>query len=277
MGVDPVWVILDPKAWIDASWEKKLLGAVVRDFYSPTDNRKPDDPSRYYDETPISRTFNDFVLTNKSSGETNVEAKLTTLIGAKVGKTTSQNIDLTSKTVELRRLNQHDEYWERVTKDLSLNQYLPMWIKKSRKKGAPNVCLVVGIAICENVEVEWEESKIVQRKASGEFPLDVITVAAGVPLPLGANLQATVTGEATHISIFKAKNVEQSIFALELKVVETEGWIRPSYIVGRGPKVEPSRELADTDDDDDDDGDSEGVEIEDLALHKFSFNTSNSG
>ena len=64
---------------------------------------------------------------------------------------------------------------------------------------------------------------------------------------------------------------------MELKVVETEVWIRPSYVVGRGPKVEPSRELADTDDDDDDDDDSEIVEIEDLTLHKFSFNTSNSG
>lgn len=71
---------------------------------------------------------------------------------------------------------------------------------------------MVGIAIYENVEVEWEEPKIVQRKASSEFPLDVITVATGVPLPLGANSQATVITEATRITNFKAKMWNRALF-----------------------------------------------------------------
>jgi hypothetical protein len=46
MGVDSVWVVLGPKAWVVDSWEKKL-GVVVRDFYNPT-KRKPGDPARYH-------------------------------------------------------------------------------------------------------------------------------------------------------------------------------------------------------------------------------------
>jgi hypothetical protein len=77
------------------------------------------------------------------------------------------------------------------------------------------VCLLVEIAICEDIEVEWEQAQIAKRKAGLEVPIDINTVAAGVPLPIGsgANPRAEIAREATQVSIFKAKNGQRSIFA----------------------------------------------------------------
>jgi hypothetical protein len=270
MGVDSVWVVLEPKAWVDDTWEKKLLGVVVRDFYTPT-NRKPDDPSRYHpnENGIITREFTDFVLNNEASSDTNIEARLTVLLGAKVINTSSIKVDLSAKTVRLRRLDQDEDYWEKLREDLSLKRVLPTWIKKAGKRGFPDVCLVVGIAICEDVEIEWDKKRIAKREADGQFPLDVvITVAAGsiLPVPVGSNIEATVAKEKTQVYVFKAKQAKKSIFALELKVIEREGWIETRTILGRGPAVEQGHELGDNDDDDDDDDE---VEVADLVLHEL--------
>ena len=140
MGVDSTWVILEPKAWVDDTWEKKLLGAVVRDFYTPT-NRKPDDPSRYYpkEDEFIRRNFTDFVLNNDDKRESSLEAKLTVLLGAKVKNTSSTKIDLSAKMIRLVRLDQDEDYWEKLKDDLSLQKILPTWVKKAGKKGYPDV------------------------------------------------------------------------------------------------------------------------------------------
>lgn len=190
------------------------------------------------------------------------------LLGAKVVNTSSTKVDLSAKTVRLRRLDQDEDYWEKIKGDLSLKRVLPTWIKKAGKGGFPDVCLVVGIAICEDVEIEWEKERIATRKAGGQFPLDaVITVAAGSPLPLpaGAHIEATVAKEKTQVYVFKAKQAKKSIFALELKVIEREGWTGTRTILGRGPAVEQGHELGDSDDDDDDDE----VEVEGLVLHEL--------
>lgn len=270
MGVDSVWVVLNSKAWVDDTWEDKLLGAVVRDFYTPT-IRKPDDPSRYHpnENGIITRDFTDFVLSNEATSDTNIEARLTVLFGAKVKNTSSAKVDLSAKMVKLRRLDQDEDYWEKIKDDISLKRVLPTWVKKAGKKGFPDVCLVVGIAICEEVEIEWDKTRIAERKADGKLPLDfVITVAAGLPLPLpvGADIQATVAKEKTQVYMFKAKQAKKSIFALELKVIEREGWTGTRTVLGRGPDVEEGHELGEDDDDDDDDDE---LEVADLVLHEL--------
>jgi len=253
---------------MDSIWEKKLLGAVVRDFYTPT-NRKPDDPTRYYqnEDSIITREFNDFVLHNEAISDTSIEAKLMTLLGAKVANASLTKVDLSAKTVTLRRLDQDEDYWETVRDDLSLKKVLPTWIKKAGKRGFPNVCLVVGIAICETVEIEWDKTQIAKRKANGQFPLGaVVTIAAGSPLPLpaGTSIKAAVAKEKTEAYVFKSKQARRSVFALELKVVERVGWTGTRTILGHGPAVEQGHELGDSDEDDDDE-----IEVEDLILHEL--------
>jgi hypothetical protein len=269
MGVDSVWAVLEPKAWVDDSREKKLLGVVVRDYYNPT-NRKPDDPERYLPKTEsgyITSEFNDFVLSNEGSTGTNVEAKLTDLLHAKVLNTSSTKVDLSAKMVKLRRLDQDEDYWEKLKEDHSLKRVLPTWIKRAGKGGFPHVCLVVGVAICEDVEVEWDKTRVAKREAGGEFPLDVIISAAvGLPIPLpGGNIAASVARETTQAYVFRAKQAKKSIFALELKVIERKGWTGTRTILGRGPAVEDGHQLAGSDEDDEDDE----VDVDDLVLHKL--------
>jgi hypothetical protein len=274
MGVDPVWAILEPKAWMDGDWEIKVLGAVVRDYYNPT-NRKPDDPARYHpDESSfITRELYDFVLSREATNSTTTEAKLTSLLGAKVVSSSSTEIDLFSKTVKLRRLDQDEDYWDKLKDDPSLQKVLPSWIQKSGRK-YPEVCLVVGIAICEDVEVEWDKTRIAKRQADGELPLDVILSAAAgspLPLPIGANVTATIAKEKTQVYVFKSKQKKKSIFALELKVIQRKGWRKPRLELGRGPRVEAGHQLAGSDDDEDEDD--EDIDVADLVLHELSGGT----
>ena len=240
-------------------------------LFTPT-NRKPDDPSRYHpDENGIiTREFTDFVLNNEASSDTSIEARLTVLLGTKVINTSSAKVDLSAKVVRLRRLTRM-RTMEKMRGDLSLKRVLPTWIKKAGKRGFPNVCLVVGIAICEDVEIEWDKTRIAKREADGQLPLDVvITAAAGSPLPLpvGANIKAAVAKEKTQVYVFKAKQAKKSIFALELKVIEREGWTGTRTVLGRGPAVEQGHELG-GDDDDDDDDDYDEVEVANLVLHEL--------
>ncbi len=79
-----------------------------------------------------------------------------------------------------------------------------------------------------------------KRVAEGELPQDVIISAAAgspLPLPVGANITATVAKEKTQVYVFKAKQAKKSIFALELKAIERKGWTGTRTILGRGPAV----------------------------------------
>jgi hypothetical protein len=199
-----------------------------------------------------------------------MEAKLTILRGAKVVNTSSSKVDLSEKTVGLRRLDQDEDYWEKLKEGLSLKRVLPTWIKKAGKTSSPDVCLVIGVAICEDVEVEWNKTRIAKRVAEGELPLDVIiSAAAGSPLPLpdGANITATVAKEKTQVYVVQAKQSKKSIFAPELKVIERKGWTGTGTgtILGCGPAVEEGHQLAGSDEDDYDDE----VEVGDLILHEL--------
>lgn len=54
----------------------------------------------------------------------------------------------------------------------SHSRSLPNWIKEARKKGIPDVFLFVGIAIDEDVEVEWDQTRIAERKLKNDLPID---------------------------------------------------------------------------------------------------------
>jgi hypothetical protein len=50
------------------------------------------------------------------------------------------------------------------------------------------VCLVVGIMICEDVEISMDEAKTQERKAQGEFPVAEILLPIGGVHPLGKDV-----------------------------------------------------------------------------------------
>jgi hypothetical protein len=281
MAVDPVWVLLDPKAWLDddptsdgasSDWEKKLLGAVVRDFYDPR-TRQPNDPSRYcHHHSIITRELSDFVLSVTAGDERGVEATLTRCLGARVQRAARVGVDLAGKAVTFRRLDQDEDYWETVRRDVAVQRVLPGWLKKAGKTkvgGAgrwPLVCLVTGIGVCQGVEFEWETTRIAERRAHGEIPLDaVVSVAAGSPLPVpvGLDVKVTLAKKKTDVVVFKAKGARRSVFALELKVIQKQGWVAREIVLGGGPKIESGHQLGDSDEDDGE----EDIDVEELVLH----------
>ncbi|KAI1321723.1 hypothetical protein F5Y16DRAFT_66184 [Xylariaceae sp. FL0255] len=275
MGVDPVWVILNPRSWFDEPdnnhegrhWEHRLLGAITPDFYDAR-TRKPDNTKRYLPEEEgiINREINDFVLSAAGHDERTVDAKLTSYLGAKVVRASTATVDLSTKAVTFRRLDQDADYWESVRNDVSLQGFLSDWLKEAGKHGRPEVCLITGIGICQGVEFEWDVDRISKRRANAELPLDaIITVAAGSPLPvpIGSNAKMELAKVNTNVIAFRGRSSKRSVFALELKVIQRKGWIHKKITISRGPKIEDGHQLAD--DDDDDDGCD--IDVDDLELH----------
>jgi hypothetical protein len=56
------------------------------------------------------------------------------------------------------------------------------WFKRLHKTP---ICLIVGIAICEDVEIKRETDLKVEHEAHLELCLGTVLLAAGVPNPLG--------------------------------------------------------------------------------------------
>jgi hypothetical protein len=279
MGVDPVWVILRPDAWLDEpgnnpksrQLEKQLLGAVIPDFYDPR-NTKPLNPSRYWpkiaDQGISTRTMNDFVLNTDAQTSTGVEGNLTKYLGAKVTKASTTGINLSTKAVTFRRLKQTDDYWKEVRNDESLREVLPGWIKRAGKHKMPQVCLIVGIGICQGVEAEWNQERIKEREAQLDFPLDmIIDAAVALPpsIPMGLDSQLKVAEKNTDVKLFRSKSSQRSVFALELQTIQIPGWnpwTKKQPQLGRGPNVEEGHGLGDGDEED-----GEEIDVDKLELY----------
>lgn len=285
MGVDPVWVILEPKYWLDVSpnepqsrnWEHRLLGAVTPDFYNASD-RKPNSTKRFLPDEKaedgiITREINDFVLNTAGEDDSAVDAKLTSYLGAKVVRASTTKVDLSTKAVTFRRLDQPNDYWEKLRDDSSLQNVLPGWLKRAGKDKWPEVCLITGIGICQGAEFEWDTKRIEDRIKRLELPLDaIITVAAGSPLPIPAGLDAGVelAKEKTNVVAFRGKSSKKSVFALELRAIQTKGFIRKEVILARGPEVEDGHRLGGEEDEDsevDSDFDIENLELRTLPIN----------
>lgn len=177
MTSDSAWAILEQKYWPEASEIGKYLGAVVKNYVDPS-NCRPDDPTRYIKEYDPAeqrvkpRELFDFVLKLTAESTVNLEGKLTNLFGGTVANTTKSKVDLSSKRITLHCLDQDEIYWNEVKKDESVQDTVPVWIKKARKADGPEVCLIIGVAICEGMEFEWEETRIGEREAKGNLPID---------------------------------------------------------------------------------------------------------
>ena len=190
-------------------------------------------------------------------------------------------MQLSGKLLRYKRLQQHDQFWEKLKVDPDVKAIVPRWTSRFR----PPVCLVIGIMICEDVELSFDEIRSREREANGELPIALITLAAGVPNPVGDEIDpsGTVRSDRQIVKIFKGKINESHIFALELRKVTTEGWIEKDLSLWRegphvelkrmaavasGPHVEHKRIAAKLSDEKDEDN--EQLQIEDFILSRLS-------
>jgi hypothetical protein len=264
MKGDPEFIILKYQSWLDmAKFEDKILGSIIKEFLRPTNNYVPDDPLQYNKHEFTEGSITDFVLDNSGSTSNDAAANLKSVAGVSFKGSTENAVQLSGKLVRYKRLQQHDQFWAKLKQDPDVRGIVPRWTSRYR---AP-VCLVVGIMICEDVELSFEGKTSLDREGKVELPIGKITLAAGTPNPLGnaADPQVSVGSSRQTVTIFKGKVGESRIFALELKKITTEGWIQKDLkLRSEGPTVDATRTAAGGESDSEDDD--EQPRIEDLVI-----------
>jgi len=245
---DPEFFLLTPTAWLDADkYENQMLGAFVRNYASPTDTCVPESGSheQYNKSKILERSFTDFVLDAHASIKNGAQVTLEKLGGVSFSGETSWVNRLEGKYVRFRRLTQVDKFFENVKKDREVAERVPHWRKPGRR--IP-VCLVVGIMICEDVNVAWEKEEQKQMTAEGQIPIaTVVRSAVGAPNlapnenPGDAKLD--VSREETRGTAFRAKSGDKSIFALQLRCIKTGKILKRDRleILEKGPSVAGGR------------------------------------
>ena len=224
-----------------------------------------DSPLKYNSHDFIEGSITDFVLDNTGSNSNEATAGLKSVAGVSFKGSTENGVQLTGKFIRYKRLQQHDQFWPKLKADPDVRATVPRWVSRYR---AP-VCLVVGIMICEDVELSFEGKQSLEREGKVELPISKITLAAGAPNPVGdaVDPQVSVGASRQTVTIFKGKVGESRIFALELKKVTTEGWIQKDLrLRSEGPQIDPTRIAAGRSDDEDDEDDDEQSKIEELVL-----------
>ncbi|RYO63866.1 hypothetical protein AA0116_g4036 [Alternaria tenuissima] len=264
MKGDPEFVILKYQSWLDtAKFENKIFGSIVKEYLRPTNNYVPDSPLRYNSHDFQEGTVTDFVLANTGAKSHEGNATLESVAGISFIGNTESSVELSGKLIRYKRLQQHDQFWSKLKADQDVKTIVPRWTSRYR---AP-VCLVVGIMICEEVELSFDEKQAQEREAKGQLPIGKITLAAGVPNPVGnaADPRLGFNANRQVVTMFKGKINDSRIFALELKKITTAGWIKKDLkLRSQGPDVDSARLAAGESDEEDEDD--EELKIEEFVL-----------
>ncbi|KAK3177309.1 hypothetical protein K4F52_009875 [Lecanicillium sp. MT-2017a] len=239
MKGDPQFVILKYHAWPDARLESKLLGAIIKEPLKPTNNYIPESPLKYNHEELFEGSLTDFVLANTAGNTTEASAKLKSIASISFNGQVNDAVNLNGKIIRYKRLQQIDNFWEALIQDKTVQQKLPMWISYFK----PPPCLVVGIMVCEDVEISFAGEASRQVNGQVELPIGAITVAAGLPggaVDVQASAGAGVAQKTA--TIFNAAMGQGRIFALELQKITTKGIMQNQMALSRnGPKFDAVR------------------------------------
>ena len=253
MNGDPKFIILKYQAWMrTAAFENTILGAIIKQPLSPSTNYVPDAPAAYISHALQEGSATDFVLEGTGGKSQGVAASLTSIGQFSVSGGREAKVHLNGKHIRYKRIQQLDQFWAKLREDPDVKRRMGDWI--SMWNTWP-VCLVVGIMICEDVEISMDAAKTQERKAQGEIPVGEILLPSGGTNPLGkdVNPKLEATSSQHTATLFKASMRESSIFAVELKIVTTGSIHRKLLrLKDKGPNVGDNR-LAGMDSDEDSD------------------------
>jgi hypothetical protein len=237
MKGDPSFVILKHSAWLDTSkYESQILGSIIRQPLRPTNDFVPYDPLQYnaFDLVEPTEPLTDFVLENTGTDTSHATAKLSSIAHLSFEGETTESVKLAGKSITYKRLQQHSQFWDKLKADKAVSDTVPIWVHDA--KGRPP-CLVVGIMIAEEVELDFSGASERKKDGSVEVPIAMIAIAVtAAPVPLNVGTVGARAGTAHKFaSVFKAKAAKSSIFALELQKVEvarsSEWWSRKKKLV----------------------------------------------
>ncbi|XP_044724630.1 uncharacterized protein HRG_02526 [Hirsutella rhossiliensis] len=249
MDGGPEFVMLKYQAWLEtADFEGKLLGAIVKEYLNPTSFREPDNPLQYNHEPFAEGAFTDFAVSTATTAGRFGVASLKSLADFSFFGRTSDEVHLKGKRIRWKRLQRLDRFWEALSRDAAVRARVPRWIKFGTTW---SVCLVVGIMICEDVDVSVENNRARGTKGN-----------AGTP-------RITIGEEGKASLIFSGKSEGSKIFALELKRVTTR-WLsfQTLKLKSAGPRPK-GRLLSKAEYQAPEEG-QESVHIEDMMLEKIS-------
>jgi hypothetical protein len=157
MKEDPSFVILKPAAWLDASeFEEEILGAIVQEFLKPTDNYVPKSPLQYNSEKFVEGPFTDFTLNTSGSAAQGAGISLGSILGFNLEGSAEDAVHLNGKRIRHKLLQQHSQFWDKLKQDPGVKSTVPGWISFFNRRP---VCLVVGIMICEDIDVSFKEKR----------------------------------------------------------------------------------------------------------------------
>jgi hypothetical protein len=275
MKGDPEFVILKHSTWLDAfKYETQILGSIVRQPLKPTNDYIPSNPLQYnsFDLVEPTEPMTDFALENTNTDAKHARATLASIANFEFRGQVSESVKLAGKTITFKKLQQRGEFWKKIKADKVVSQKLPAWIHDS--KGWPP-CLVMGIMIAEDVELDFAGAADRSKDGNVELPIGKIATAAmGAPMPMNlGNMSADAGTSHGSSKEFKAKAPKRSIFALELQTVSlaksSRFWSskRGLSLQDDGPEFEEGRLMGENEDDSDAD---DLPSVDDLELVGFS-------
>jgi len=269
MKGDPEFVILKYQAWLEASeFEDKILGAIIKNPLSPSTNYVPDSPIKYKTHEHQKGSATDFVLTTDASTAKELSGSLKSISGYSFSGNKEDSIHLAGKFIRYKRIQQLDQFWAKLKEDPDVKKTTPGWVKFFNDWPT---CLVAGIMICEDVELEWEGTQSRKQEGEAEIPIGQITLAAGVPNPVGDQLDPRLKLASTKktANIFKSKMGTSKIFAVELNKITTPLFRKKELeLKNEGVNVDSTR-LAGNGEEDKEEDLNEPVDASNLILDEF--------
>lgn len=229
MTTEPPFILLKSTSWLPVEETQTLLGAAVKNFWAPTDNSVPTEPLVYNKGRKfVEKGYDDFVLTNEDGAGKAAKLKLQGVTKLTWKGVVDDEFDLRGKRIRYIKLRQVDKFWEDLKEDAEVKESVPKWIGSWQLKSKPPVCLITGLFICEDVDLDSSKEVSQDREAKGEAPLGTAAAAAsasqGMLLPNDGtgNLKAGLSDNKTQKRHIKAKVEGNSIFAMQLKVISSE-------------------------------------------------------
>ena len=188
MATEPPFILLKSTSWLPVEEKETLLGAVVKNFWAPTDNSVPAEPLIYNKGRKfVEKKFNDFVLTNEDGAGKAAKLKLQALTKLTWKGVVDDDFDLRGKHIRYVKLRHLEKFWEDLKEDSEVRKAVPNWIGCWHLRSKPPVCLITGLFICEDGASKSSKDVSQDREAKLEVPLGTAAVAAsasqGMPLP----------------------------------------------------------------------------------------------
>lgn len=266
MAKDPEFLILKyPAGWLPESEWENILGAAVKNHFSPTSDSVPEKPLFYNNAGLVETQFEDFILRNDDVSSSSHELTVKGLGKLRWGKKADSKLDLKGKVIYTKRLKRIGEFWKEILKDEEFQETVAEWVGEKKRFGRAKyqVCLVVGLLMCQDIVVATSAEDARDRQARNEVPLgtiaEVFAASQGVPVSTGGMGNIAVDNSRSNVNrtYFEAAGKGKKVFALELRIISMkEGKLK---MTDKTPKAPADRQLGEGDQGD-------GVDPDDLIV-----------